>query len=154
MKKILTILSLCLVLLLVVSCGQKSVPQEKPREMPTQEPEVLAEEPEAAVMDLQVVEVNADGFNPSSVTITAGETVTWVNRHSVHSWPASAMHPTHRMYPGSDINKCQSTERSLIFDACQRLEQGESYSFMFYEKGTWRYHDHLNPTHSGTVVVE
>lgn len=146
---------MCVVLLLVASCGTKSLPKEVPREVPrTVEPEIPEPEPEVILSGPTVVEITSGGFSPSSVTVKAGETVTWVNKHTVHSWPASAMHPTHRMYPGSDINKCQSTERNLIFDACQRLEEGESYSFTFYEEGSWRYHDHLNPTHYGTVVVE
>ncbi len=100
------------------------------------------------------VEITATGFSPDSLTVHAGDTITWLNTHSVHSWPASATHPLHREYPGSDIAKCSSTQRSSIFDACQRLAQGGSYSFTFLEKGSWTYHDHLNPSHTGTIVVE
>ncbi|MEK6950886.1 MAG: hypothetical protein AABX13_04150 [Nanoarchaeota archaeon] len=100
------------------------------------------------------VEITASGFLPGTVTVKAGDKVEWTNEHSVDAWPASAVHPTHKAYPGSDINKCESKDRDNIFDACQRLRQGGSWSFVFREKGTWKYHNHLNPGQTGTVVVE
>jgi len=62
------------------------------------------------------------------------------------------MHPTHTVYPGSDVKKCGSDES--IFDACKGLEQGESFSFTFNEIGSWGYHDHLRASTTGKIVVE
>ena len=55
-------------------------------------------------------------------------------------WPASNIHPTHMIYPE--------------FDAKRPVASGKDWSFTFTKKGTWRYHDHLNPEATGTVVVE
>ena len=69
-------------------------------------------------------------------------------------WPASALHPTHTVYPGSDIQKCGTSEGDKIFDSCTGLNKGESFSFTFNEKGDWRYHDHLNPNLNGVITVQ
>ena len=98
------------------------------------------------------VKITTTGFEPKMLTIKAGTTVTFVNEDANQHWPASAMHPTHTVYPGSDIKKCGSSES--IFDACKGLEQGESFSFTFTEKGSWKYHDHLGISSTGTIVVE
>ncbi|GIU68236.1 MAG: hypothetical protein KatS3mg001_086 [Candidatus Pacearchaeota archaeon] len=101
-----------------------------------------------------VVEITPSGFSPSVLTIKKGERVTWINKAGRESWPASAIHPTHRVYPGSDINKCGTSEESLIFDACRGIPPGESWSFTFNEVGSWKYHDHLQASVTGTIVVE
>nr|MBI4156538.1 hypothetical protein [Candidatus Woesearchaeota archaeon] len=102
----------------------------------------------------RIIELTSEGFNPKSLTIKQGQKVTWVNKISEETWPASAMHPTHKVYPGSDIEKCGTSEESNIFDACKGLKEGESYGFTFNEKGTWRYHDHLNIKNTGSIIVE
>ena len=101
----------------------------------------------------KVIEITSSGFNPKNLEINVGNSVKFVNKDSENHWPASAIHPTHTVYPGSNINKCGTGEESLIFDACKGLSQGESYSFTFNEKGSWGYHDHLSPSLRGTIVV-
>ncbi|MEK6872599.1 MAG: hypothetical protein AABW90_01135 [Nanoarchaeota archaeon] len=101
-----------------------------------------------------VVEITSSGFFPQSLTISQGKEITFINKDSGLSWPASAVHTEHRAYPGSDISKCNTSEKNKIFDACGGLKNGESYSFTFNEKGSWRYHDHLNPSSTGVIVVE
>lgn len=101
-----------------------------------------------------VVAYTNSGFSPSSVTINVGDTVRFVNESGRSFWPASAFHPTHTAYPGSDINKCDTGEALNIFDACEALASGASYSFAFTEKGSWNYHDHLNASRFGSVVVK
>ena len=98
------------------------------------------------------VTITAEGFSPKTLTVKAGTAVTFVNEDANEHWPASARHPTHTMYPGSSIEKCGTGE--AIFDACKGLAQGESFSFTFNEKGSWRYHDHLGVSLTGTIVVE
>jgi len=100
------------------------------------------------------VTITAAGFEPKTLTVKAGDTVTFVNENSNQHWPASAMHPTHTVYPGSDIQKCGTSEEEDTFDACRGLAQGESFSFIFNEIGTWRYHDHLQTSSTGTIIVE
>ena len=102
----------------------------------------------------KIVEITAAGANPKTVTITAGQTVAFVNKDSATHWPASALHPTHTVYPGSNIAKCKTAEAATIFDACKGLKEGEYFKFKFDQTGTWNYHDHLNPSIWGTVVVQ
>lgn len=94
------------------------------------------------------------GFEPAHVTIKKGGTVTWVNDIDSQAWPASAKHPTHTVYPGSDIAKCGTADQGNIFDACKGLAKGESFAFTFNEAGQWFYHDHLNVSHFGSVTVQ
>jgi plastocyanin len=93
------------------------------------------------------------GFSPQEVTVTEGGVVTWVNTGGTAMWPASAFHPTHTVYPGSDINKCGTSDELNIFDSCRGIAPGGSWTFVFNDKGTWAYHDHLNPSRFGRVIV-
>ena len=99
------------------------------------------------------IEITSSGFSPKTLEINAGDTVTWTNKDSRNHWPASASHPTHTVYPGSSISKCGISAESETFDACNGLSAGESYSFTFNEKGTWKYHDHLSTSRTGTIIV-
>lgn len=99
------------------------------------------------------IEITSSGFSPNTLEINFGDVVTFINQGSSSSWPASAIHPTHTLYPNSGINKCGTTEEINILDACQGLANGETYSFTFNEVGTWNYHDHLRPNMKGTIIV-
>lgn len=94
------------------------------------------------------------GYTPQTITIETGTTITFVNQSNTRMWPASDVHPIHAEYPGSNISKCGSDEEGQIFDACSSIESGGSFSFQFNEVGTWTYHDHLNPSRSGTIIVK
>jgi len=101
-----------------------------------------------------IIKITTNGFEPKEVEISKGTKVTWINEQSNPSWPASAVHPTHEVYPGSSIKKCGTPEQDKIFDACHGLNQGEKWSFVFNEIGEWYYHDHLNPSWKGEIVVK
>ncbi|MBI1960938.1 MAG: hypothetical protein HYS43_01560 [Candidatus Liptonbacteria bacterium] len=109
--------------------------------------------PQDAALTAQVV-AGTGAFSPQTVTIRKGGSVTWTNAGTASVWPASAMHPTHTVYPGSDIKKCGTAEAGAIFDACRGISTGQTYTFTFPAPGTWKYHNHLNPSMTGTVVVE
>lgn len=83
--------------------------------------------------------ISDSGFTPKDVTIKKGGTMTFVNNSSKVRWPASAPHPTHTDYPG--------------FDPLKGIAPGQSWSFTFEKTGTWKYHDHLQPTFFGSVTV-
>jgi len=86
------------------------------------------------------VSITAGGtFSPAVITVKKGTTVTWTNTGSAQVWIASNPHPTHTDYPG--------------FDSKAAIGTGESYSFTFNKVGSWGYHNHLNPTVMGTVIV-
>ena len=94
-----------------------------------------------------------DGFESKSIEIRQGETIAFENAGEEPHWPASNIHPTHRMYPGSGNENCGTDQSTASFDACRGLMPGESYTFTFDFPGVWRFHDHLNPELSGEVSV-
>ena len=111
--------------------------------------------PQTAVIDdAATVKITADGFSPKTLTVKAGTKVTFANEDTNEHWPASARHPTHTIYPGSDIKKCGTPQEKEVFDSCRGLLFGDRYSFTFNEKGSWKYHDHLSVSLTGTIVVE
>jgi plastocyanin len=87
-----------------------------------------------------VVKFTDNGFEPSTLTISSGDTVEFENKSSDDFWPASNVHPTHLLYPG--------------FDAKKPILPGGSYSFTFTKNGSWGYHNHLEPDVQGTIVVK
>ncbi len=93
------------------------------------------------------VSVTDEGFSPRELTIKKGDKVVWVNKTERGVWPASAIHPTHEVYP--EKGGCIAS----AFDACRGLKNGESWSFIFNFIGSWKYHDHLNPSMTGVVEV-
>ncbi len=133
MKKIYLLLILTSALL-VAGCSQSDEDNIPPGEIPKP--------------TFDAVIITSSGFSPSELTIVAGRTVTWINKDTVEHWPASAIHPTHALYP--ETGGCIGSK----FDACQGLKQDEQWSFTFNQKGTWKYHDHLNLASTGTIVVE
>lgn len=80
------------------------------------------------------------GFAPSPTTVAVGSTVTFTNESSKSMWVASAVHPTHSLLPG--------------FDQLKSVGKGESYEYTFTKVGTWKYHNHVNPGDTGSVVVQ
>lgn len=80
------------------------------------------------------------GFSPTTLTIKSGDTVVFKNSGSKDFWPASAIHPTHTIYPE--------------FDAKKGIAPGATYSFTFTRIGSWKYHNHLNPSLTGTITVQ
>ncbi len=94
------------------------------------------------------------GYRPQELRVKVGTTVFFQNGSIAPVWTASAMHPTHTVYPGSDINKCTTALANTIFDSCQGIAPGDSWSFTFTQMGQWNYHNHLNASHFGKIVVE
>ncbi|HZX49894.1 MAG TPA: cupredoxin domain-containing protein [Candidatus Paceibacterota bacterium] len=87
-----------------------------------------------------VVRATDSGYEPSSLTVSTGTKVTFVNESSRPVQTASDVHPSHLILPE--------------FDALEGILSGQSYSFTFGKVGTWRYHNHLRPQHTGTIIVE
>lgn len=99
-----------------------------------------ADEPTPSSADEAVIRYTDGEFTPKKVTISVGQTVTWINDYDDHFWPASNIHPTHKIYSE--------------FDSKKPLAPGTSWSFTFTREGIWRFHDHWNPRETGTVIVE
>ncbi|MBI2642691.1 MAG: hypothetical protein HYW97_02525 [Candidatus Wildermuthbacteria bacterium] len=133
---------------------QKQNPQQGGKESGQQKEQGQNQEENGGLVVTSVVLYTDSGFAPQVFTIKQGEEVTFVNQSSNPMWAASAIHPTHKVYPGSDIAKCATGEASAIFDSCKGVASGEEWSFTFSEKGNWGYHDHLSPNMRGTIIVE
>lgn len=86
------------------------------------------------------IEYNGSGFNPKSITIKAGQTITWMNKDTDPLQIASNPHPTHTEYPP--------------LNTVGLIQPGESKSFTFPQAGTYGYHNHLEPGNTGEVIVQ
>lgn len=106
------------------------------------------------VVSSKIVTYADSGYTPNTITIKKGETVVWKNESGASMWTASAVHPTHKAYSGTDIAACGTQTLLPMFDSCAGVASGQSWSFKFDNVGTWGYHNHLNSSHWGKVVVE
>ena len=102
----------------------------------------------------KVVVYSASSFSPSEIRIKAGDTVSFRNENSLPFWPGSALHPTHAVYDGTTFDAHCAEGATPSFDACREIEPGGGWSFVFNKVGSWKYHDHLNASRTGTIVVE
>ena len=91
-------------------------------------------------------------FSLSPVTIKAGDTVTFESTTGT-MWVASSVHPTHADYDGTSRSEhcAPGYTGATPFDQCA---SGSTYSFTFDKVGTFRYHDHMNASAFGTIVVQ
>jgi plastocyanin len=76
------------------------------------------------------VSIENFSFNPSSLTVKQGTTVTWINNDSANH-----------------------TIKSDTFNS-QDLNQGDKFQFMFNTKGTFDYICSIHPSMAGKIVVE
>ncbi|MFA6519524.1 MAG: hypothetical protein WCT41_01720 [Candidatus Paceibacterota bacterium] len=96
----------------------------------------------------QVVTFTDSGFSPGVLDITKGTVVEFKNASSKSMRVASNPHPIHDEYPAR--GGCISS----TFDSCTNIPPGGTWLFQFDFTGTWGYHDHLNSTDMGTIVVQ
>jgi len=83
------------------------------------------------------VNIQNIAFNPKTLTVSVGSTVTWTNLDSVpHQIAADPGQP--------DIADFSSPS----------MAQGSTYSYTFQKAGTWAYHCNIHPSMKGTVVVQ
>jgi len=83
--------------------------------------------------------VNMQGFAfvPQTLTVSAGQSVTWTNLDSV----------THQILadPG---------QAAIADFSSPNMAQGGTYSYTFNTPGTYTYHCSIHPSMKGTVVVQ
>lgn len=106
----------------------------------TQEPAPSGPEPTAPTHNTYTISYSNSCFSPNTITITNGDTITFVNNSTRDMWPASDNHPSHTIYPE--------------FDPGQSIAPGGSYPFTFTKSGTWGFHDHNKPNCDGTITVK
>ena len=153
MKQIIILVAVAVVLIGVVVFLYSKDAAEMSVSTPTPTP-VLTDVPGQAGF-IREISYDDNGFHPDVVTIRVGEELRFFNQsNQLLMWPASAVHPTHKAYPGSGIEKCGTAEKDSLFDACSGLNQGESFTFTFNQLGTWSYHDHLNSGLRGIIIVK
>lgn len=92
--------------------------------------------------DIAVFEIGYNGtdFSSSPLTIKNGDVVIFKNNSDKSFWPASAFHPTHTNYPD--------------FDTKKPIAPGQTWQFKFTKTGQWAFHDHLNPSATGKIIVQ
>ena len=84
--------------------------------------------------------IDSTGINPKTLAINASDTVTWVNNDTVNHQINSAPHPQHTDY--------------LPLNSVGMLQPGDKKSLVFPTPGTYKFHDHLNPSLFGSVTVK
>lgn len=117
-------------------------------------PTVSATAAPMATNSANTVTLTSSGFEPQTLTVKVGTTVTWIDKSSDPMWIASGVHPIHSLYDGTSFSEhCKAGYSGPTpFDECEG--SSNDYSFTFTKKGTFIYHDHLNPSETGTIVVE
>lgn len=90
------------------------------------------------------------GFEPETLTVEKGETVTWIDRSRNTMWVASDVHPSHRQYSGTSLQQ-HCSNGGDAFDQCGT---GERYRFTFDKTGEWSYHNHQPFVQGGKIIVE
>jgi plastocyanin len=93
---------------------------------------VLVGAAHASAATTKTVKVYGSAFSPKTVTITAGDTIRWVNRDN----------DNHQIY----------ADHGEFVSAI--LKPNQSFSFTFRAAGTYTYKDELHPRIRGTVVVK
>ncbi|HWH16666.1 MAG TPA: hypothetical protein VNU25_03725 [Candidatus Paceibacterota bacterium] len=102
-----------------------------------------------------VVTLTDAGFSPASVTVSAGQTVRFVNDSSRSMWIGADEHPTHTEYDGTSTRE-HCVEGAAVggaFDQCQAVPRGASWEFTFTKAGTFGFHNHTGASSVGTVIV-
>ena len=85
------------------------------------------------------VSLTNNGFVPKTITINKGETVSWINKSNEDGTVNSDPHPTHNLYKFLNLGE---------------FPPGSTVQAIFSETGTFTYHNHLNPSQKGTVIVK
>ena len=93
---------------------------------------------ETTINEAQIT-LTAQGFTPQTITIKKGAKVVWTNKSGVNATVDSAPHPFHTSYSPLNLGN---------------FGDGEKLELVFNEAGTYKYHNHLNSSNQGTIIVE
>lgn len=104
----------------------------------TQSPQPAAQEDGSSAEQVTIT-YSDSGYSPQSVTVKSGDTVVIKNESSRSMQFESDPHPAH-------TNNTELNAGSV--------PPGQSMSFMVNRVGTFGYHNHLNASQKGTIVVE
>lgn len=142
MNKLILVIIVAVVVIgaIVLAGGKKSNNVTPNPSEQTTLPTEQAQQPIGAEQTTQeAVTLTTTGFEPQTVTIKAGTKVVFTNKSGDVATVNSAIHPTHLVYPPLNLGE---------------FTDGKTVELVFDKPGTYKYHDHLSPTRTGTVVVE
>ncbi len=86
-----------------------------------------------------VIAYSDSGFAPASINAKVGQEVVFKNNSTKELQVNSAPHPAHTLYQELNIGE---------------ISEGESKSTTFAKAGSYKYHNHLNASEYGSIVVE
>jgi len=121
--------------------SSQTAPQITEQTSPVAKPTITQAETTQTKTQMQeaTVIIAGLGFEPVTINIQAGEKVVWINKSGELAAVNSDLHPTHLIYPQLNISS---------------IPNGKAVFLVFDKQGTYKYHNHLNPSQTGTVVVE
>jgi plastocyanin len=83
------------------------------------------------------ISIGQDGMNPATVKMEQGQSITITNRDI------------------KSHNLAADTDQLAGFENDEPLNQGDTYTYTFENKGTFHYYDPSDPSkYTGTVIVE
>jgi plastocyanin len=85
-----------------------------------------------------VIQLTSTGFVPATLSVKVGTPITWRNTDAAPHRVASNPYPQDSTIPGLHS---------------MNLVSGSSYTYTPPTVGVIHYHDDLNPTHNGTIMV-
>jgi plastocyanin len=94
---------------------------------------MLLAQAQAPAAQAAAISIDNFTFNPQSLTVKAGTTVTWTNKDDIPHGIGSA---------------------NNAFKRSEALDTDNSFSFTFTTPGTYQYFCYIHPHMTGTVVVE
>lgn len=97
-----------------------------------------AQQTETAPAGATQITYSDSGFSPAQINVKVGDTMTFKNDSKTAVQVNSAPHPAHTQFPELNIGT---------------IAAGESKSVTFTTAGTKKYHNHLNASQSGSIVV-
>lgn len=109
-------------------------PSSSASETEDSEPAGTDEEP----LEEATITFTNDGFTPSRLTVKKGATITVRNEATAPVQFSSDSHPTHSDNPEMNLTT---------------LTNGQSASFTANEVGEWGFHDHVDHSKTGMLIV-
>jgi|SRR5581483_870457 len=127
------------VFLLSKRSNQKSTQNTTPASVQNQNTVQGKTTPTVVAPKTTTVTLTSSGFEPATVTVSSGTIVIWVNKSGEPGTVNSDPHPTHNLWPFLNLGE---------------FKDGSSVQVKFDKAGIYTYHNHLNPSQKGTVVVQ
>lgn len=97
--------------------------------------------PTKSVSEKNIVTLSKNGsFLPQSLEVKTGQPVSFINASDIDMWISSDPHPLDNALPG--------------FNELMAVKTGGKYSYVFTRTGTWKYHNEIDPTKGGEIIVK